>query len=70
MSLKQEPTEEQGAPSGGQMPPTQVKEELLFCPETMKAFVILISSVSLRLKLKWRKLKKMRGKEKLWRRKM
>lgn len=60
MKIKQEPTEEQGAPKNGQMPVTQVEEEIPFCPET---FIILILLVSLRSKLKWRKPKKMRRKK-------
>lgn len=33
MKIKQEPTEEQGAPNNGQMPVTQVEEDIPFCPE-------------------------------------
>lgn len=40
MKIKQEPTEEQGAPKNGQMPVTQVEEDIPFCPENIHYFNI------------------------------
>lgn len=50
--IRKELAEEQQAPKNGQTPLTQVREDILFCPQKKNTSMIVILFVSLRSKLK------------------